>query len=109
MARFDSVTSTGKPTDDVHASPAVQAVDGRQAGRRRRKSALARPDDSVATTSNGACPPRRGRGRASGSEPAKVPGPADTRGALTHSIADLLYCEWDLLDGLWFHTLWGCE
>ena len=110
MARRNSVTSTGKPTGDVHASPATQAVDRRQAGRGRRKSALSRSDSSTETTaSNSACLPRRGWGRASGSEPAKEPRPADTHGPLAHSIADLLYCEWDLLDGLWFHTLWGCE
>jgi hypothetical protein len=110
MARFDPVPSTGKPTDDVHPSPAVQAVDRHQAGRGGRKSALSGPDGSTQTTaSNSACLPRRGWGRASGSEPAKVPGTADTHGPLAHSLADLLYCEWDLLDGLWFHTLWGCE
>jgi hypothetical protein len=110
MARFDSLASTENATDDVHASPAVQAVDRRQAGRGKRKTALVRPDSSnVTTTSNGAFPPRRGRGRASGSEPAKEAAPAGTHGPLAHSIADLLYCEWDLLDGLWFHTIWGCE
>ena len=75
MARFDSLASTENATDDVHASPAVQAVDRRQAGRGRRKTALVRPDSSnVTTTSNGAFPPvEGGAGRPVLNRPKKQP------------------------------------
>jgi hypothetical protein len=110
MARRKSVTSTGKPTGDVQASPAAQAGAQREAKRGRRKSTNATPGSSTMTTaSTRACPPRRGRGRASGCEPGKIPRPANTCWPITHSIADLLFCEWDCLDGPWFHALWGAS